>query len=148
MPLTQLIYASRPFGFDDLALTGILASARRNNVRDAITGSLICREDLFIQLLEGPEDLVNALFARIARDDRHTELNKLFAGMADARLFPDWAMRHDPAESWMWTREEVTAGAVGKASASDVRAIFNRLAAQPPSVAQTCPFTSSGAIVA
>ena len=39
----QLIYSSRPFGYDDLALTGILSTARRNNLRDGITGALICR---------------------------------------------------------------------------------------------------------
>jgi hypothetical protein len=36
----QLIYASRPFGYDELTLVGILASARRNNERDGITGAL------------------------------------------------------------------------------------------------------------
>ena len=56
----QLIYASRPFGYDELTLVGILASARRNNERDGITGALICREDLFVQLLEGRRDLVTS----------------------------------------------------------------------------------------
>jgi hypothetical protein len=40
MRLTQLIYTSRPFGFDDLALMNILLVSRRNNERDGITGSL------------------------------------------------------------------------------------------------------------
>ena len=144
MPLIQLVYASRPFGFDDLALTGILATARRNNVRDSITGSLICREDLFLQLLEGPEDLVKAFLARILRDDRHTDVVTLISTTIETRLFPEWAMRHDPAQCWMWTREDVTAGAVAKASAGDVRAIFERLASQQPTVAQTCPMAGAG----
>lgn len=139
MPLFQLIYASRPFGFDDLALTGILASAHRNNVRDAITGALICREDLFIQLLEGPHDKVTSSFDRIKRDDRHTDLRMLFTGEIAARLFPEWAMRHDPAQTWMWTREQVTAGAVQAATPDDARAIFARLAENPPTGAQSCP---------
>ncbi|NOT70567.1 MAG: BLUF domain-containing protein [Hyphomicrobium sp.] len=140
MTVFQLIYASRPFGFDDLALSGILASAERNNVRDAITGSLICREDLFVQLLEGPEDKVEAAFKRIRHDDRHTDVGLVLSGATQSRLFPDWAMRHDPAQSWMWTRSEVTAGAVTKASADDVRAIFTRLAANEPAGALSCPF--------
>lgn len=144
MPLTQLIYASRPFGFDDLALDSILASARRNNVRDDITGALICREDLFMQLLEGPEEHVLAAFSRIAADDRHTDVNKLWSGEADARLFPEWAMRHDPAHSWMWTREEVSAGAVDVATAEQARAIFARLATNPPVTAQKCPMGHGG----
>lgn len=46
--LMHLIYASKPFGYDDLALTNILSVARANNARDDITGSLICREDIFL----------------------------------------------------------------------------------------------------
>ena len=56
----QLIYASRPFGYDDLTLTSILMQARENNARNGITGALICREDVFLQILEGPRDLKRA----------------------------------------------------------------------------------------
>ena len=72
----QLIYASRPFGYDELMLAGILSSARRNNSRDGITGALICREDLFVQLLEGPRDVVTAAYARILQDDRHVDVEQ------------------------------------------------------------------------
>ena len=105
MPPVQLIYVSRPFGFDDLALGGILASARCHNLIEGITGSLICREDLFVQMLEGDEDAVHNTFERIKRDDRHTDIANVWSGNIDTRLFPQWAMRHDPAQSWMWTRE-------------------------------------------
>ena len=63
--LLQLVYASRPFGFDAGTLTAILFDARRCNTRDGITGALICRDDLFLQLLEGPEAAVEAAYARI-----------------------------------------------------------------------------------
>jgi Sensors of blue-light using FAD len=143
MPLIQLIYTSRPFGFDDLALSGILAAAHRNNVRDGITGSLICREDIFMQMLEGPEDKVKATFDRISRDDRHTSIGNLWTSPIENRLFPEWAMRHDPAQSWMWTRDDVTAGALDNATHQDLHAIFVKLAAMPPAVPQTCPFTGA-----
>lgn len=133
MKPTQLIYASRPFGFDDLALAGILAVARANNKRDGITGALICREDLYLQLLEGRADMVLNAFARIQRDERHTEVNKLWTGEVETKLFPDWAMRHDPAVSWIWSPQAVSQGAVLEASIADVRGIFVRLAAQPAS---------------
>jgi Sensors of blue-light using FAD len=145
MSLIQLIYASRPFGYDDLALNGILSSARRHNAKDGITGSLICREDLFVQMLEGPEDKVQNTFARIERDDRHTDITNVVTFNIEQRLFPDWAMRHDPATSWMWTREQVTAGAIERATPDDIRALFARLAAEPPVVAGTCPFPHGGA---
>jgi Sensors of blue-light using FAD len=146
MSLFQMIYASRPFGFDDLILVGILATASRNNPRDGITGALICREDLFVQLLEGPEEQVRNRLKSIERDDRHADIAMLFEGEVEARMFPDWAMRHDPAQSWMWTPEEVAAGAAHAASADEARSIFTRLAANPPTVAQMCPMTDGQAV--
>ena len=56
--LYQIIYRSRPFGFDETSLAGILLDARRCNTRDAISGALVCRHDIFLQLLEGPEAVV------------------------------------------------------------------------------------------
>lgn len=128
MRLMQLIYASRPFGFDDACLNGILAASRRCNTRDGITGALICRADLFLQMLEGPRDAVTATFARIVRDDRHVEVMLVSCADIPARLFPAWAMRDDPARSWMWSQAQIQAGVLGAAGMDDVRAVFERLA--------------------
>jgi Sensors of blue-light using FAD len=57
MDLIRLIYCSRPFGFDNAILNGILSDARRCNERDAITGALICRADVYLQLIEAPRQL-------------------------------------------------------------------------------------------
>lgn len=131
MPLLQLTYASRPFGFDDAMLQGILMDARRCNVRDGITGALICRDDLFLQLLEGPEDMVEATYGRILRDDRHIEVRPLTRRGVPDRLFGKWAMRDDPARSWVWSREAVHQGAIERASEAEVLAVFQRMAAEP-----------------
>lgn len=129
--LSQLIYTSRPFGFDAPALDDILVSARRHNGRSGITGALICRADLFMQLLEGPREAVTTTFGRILQDDRHVEVALVSNADAPSRLFPDWSMRDDPPRSWMWSQAEVRAGAARAASAEAVRAIFTRLAAEP-----------------
>lgn len=131
MSLFQVVYASRPFGFDQGMLNGILADARRCNARDGITGSLICRDDLYLQLLEGPVDVVTAAFERIARDHRHLEVRRLVAGPTDIRIFPDWGMRHDPARSWMWTPADVADGVPERAGRDEVLAVFQRIAAEP-----------------
>ena len=128
----QLVYSSRPFGYDDLTLTGILLRARENNARSGITGTLICRGDLFLQMLEGPCDAVASTFERIARDERHADVVQLLCRDIDKRLFPDWSMRHDPVQSWMWTPEEVGKGAICKASEREILEIFERLAREPP----------------
>ncbi|MFZ4747758.1 MAG: BLUF domain-containing protein [Sphingomonas sp.] len=124
----QLIYMSEPFGFDDAMLNGILSISRRNNRRDGLTGALVCRRDIYLQLLEGPEAAVEATYARISGDDRHLAITRLASEPAEVRLFPDWAMLDDPARSWLWNEAQVAAGAVTDASTSEVRAVFERIA--------------------
>jgi len=131
MPLVQLTYASRPFGFNEAILAGILLDARRCNTRDGITGALIARQDLFLQLLEGPAEAVDAAYQRISRDDRHIEVRRLTRRDVNVRLFPDWAMRDDPARSWMWSMQAVADGAVGRASEDEVIGVFERLRYEP-----------------
>ena len=127
--LTQLIYASEPFGFDDAMLDGILLQARRNNARNGLTGSLIVRADLYLQLLEGPDTAIEATFARISRDNRHLGVNLLLRQSVSERLFPAWTMRDDPAQSWLWDADAIHAGALRRASATDLHAVFVRAAA-------------------
>ena len=133
MSLIQLIYASQPFGFNQPALAGILLDARRCNMRDGITGALICRDDLFLQLLEGPADKVQATYTRIRRDDRHLDVRQMSSrAISDqGRLFANWAMRDDPAQSWVWTRAEIDAGILDNAKDNDAIALFERLAVTP-----------------
>lgn len=128
MPLTQLIYSSRPFGFDDAILSQILLTARRNNANAHVTGCLICRGDLYLQLLEGPDEAVNRLYDAILEDDRHLEVTRRMRRETDTRLFDGWAMRDDPAQSWLWTKAEVDAGALDRADEAAYLAVFERVA--------------------
>jgi len=125
--LKHIIYASRPFGFDDAVLKSILLSSRNNNTKSNVTGALICRSDLYLQLLEGPEDAVDQTFQRIQRDDRHLELHPLKEGKTDRRLFASWAMRDDPVKTWMWSFDEVKNGLVRKLSPEEALFVFKRL---------------------
>lgn len=131
MDLRRLVYASRPFGFDEGALNGILIQARHCNERDDLTGALICRADIYLQWLEGPADRLDATYARIVRDDRHLEVRRLVHEPVAGRLFPAWRMRDDPARSWMWSPAAVAAGSVARASRDEIVAVFERLAAEP-----------------
>lgn len=127
MDLFRAIYTSRPFGFDDGILNGVLMDARRSNLRDGITGALICRGDIYIQWLEGSEEQVRKTLGRITRDDRHLEVVLHVAGPVSKRMFAQWAMLHDPAVSWIWSRDEVAGGAVERATAGEIIAFFTRL---------------------
>ena len=128
MTLTQLIYTSQPFGFDDAILNGILVSARRNNPKLDITGCLICRHDMYLQLLEGPDAAINDLYVRLAADNRHLAMQRLNIASVGERMFPGWAMRDDPAQSWLWPPESVAGGALSQASPQALRAVFARVA--------------------
>ena len=120
MSLMQLYYASTPFGFSDPLLNNILSKSRRNNERNDITGALICRADLFLQMLEGPRSAVTSTFHRILGDDRHLDVVLIGSGDIKTRLFPKWHMRDDPAKSWMWTQAEVNQGAIEATSSEEV----------------------------
>ena len=136
MTCTQLIYASQPFGFDEMTLAQILTSARHHNKRNGITGSLICRGDLFLQMLEGETEAVESTYARILRDGRHVDAKRIWFGEAPERMFAAWDMRHDPMRSWMWSRQEVEAGAVRRASGEEALGVFRRIAAEPAEPAE------------
>ena len=132
MTITQLVYYSQPFGFDDSMLNGILLQARRNNAPAGLTGALIVRADLYLQLLEGPDAAVTATFARIGRDNRHLAVRLVAQTTVAARLFPDWTMRDDPAQSWLWSAAEVGNGAIDRATPAEMHAVFERVAMAVP----------------
>ena len=126
--MKQLIYRSQPFGFDRAMLAGILIGARRNNLRDDVTGALICRQDLYLQLIEGSDAAIDALYDRIKRDDRHDNIVLLLSETVDERIFPEWAMLDDEMPSLAWSSSEVAAGAVEAATPDVLRAVFERVA--------------------
>ena len=105
-----------------------LLTARRNNANAHVTGCLICRADLYLQLLEGPAEAINRLYASIEEDDRHLEVTHRMERETDSRLFGQWAMRDDPAQSWLWTKAEVDAGALENADQAAFLAVFERVA--------------------
>lgn len=128
MALLQMIYASQPFGFDEVMLAGILLDARRGNTLNDVTGALIVRDDLYLQLLEGPPEMVEAAYERINRDDRHTNMRRIVHRRVKERMFPTWSMLDDPAQSWVWSRQEVSDGAIERATEAEVLGFFERLA--------------------
>lgn len=126
--LTQIIYTSQPFGFDESTLSNILLDARRCNNRDDITGALVCRRDIYMQFLEGPDTAVRATLARIAEDDRHVDLAVHLDMPATERIFAAWDMLHDPAHSWSWSEAEIANGALAQATSMDFLNIFTAIA--------------------
>ena len=127
MKLTQLIYCSQPFGYSLEILSAILVASRANNRKNDITGALICRSDIFLQLLEGPEQNVKSTYEAIQNDDRHINVYHLIDQPVKKRLFPAWAMKDDPVKTWMWSREDVSKGIVKGLSKAEVEEVFVKL---------------------
>ncbi len=123
----QLIYCSQPFGYNLEILSSILTTSRFNNKRRDITGALICREDIFLQLLEGPKEEIEETYDSIKRDDRHVNVQHLLDHNIDKRLFPAWAMKDDPVKTWMWSKEEVANGIVRKLTQKEIIKVFEKL---------------------
>lgn len=94
--LKQIVYFSSAVRlFSDDELLELLRIARANNARLGITGMLLYADGNFVQLIEGPDDAVDALYAKISRDQRHTSLLKALDGPIQERRYADWTLGFD-----------------------------------------------------
>src|SRR5262245_47946811 len=97
MMLIRLTYFSRNrldhwYRSRDCGIAEILATSVANNLRDGITGALICDERWFVQELEGIEGKVSAAFERILRDQRHRDVSLVTMQAVAEPRFPHTAM--------------------------------------------------------
>lgn len=89
----QLLYHSQATPLPSLPyLRDILRHSQRYNAEHHITGLLLCSEGHFVQLLEGAEADVQALFAIIKADRRHKEVQMVSQGAVRQRHFSQWNM--------------------------------------------------------
>lgn len=119
-PIYGLLYRSQataPLRFQ--TLRDIVMKARENNTATDITGILFYTEPsfeipgVFSQWLEGPKDAVQALYAGIQNDPRHTNVELIEQGHIvdlvgrNGRLFPLWTMRYEPTGQIPTTLEQL-----------------------------------------
>lgn len=93
--MIRLIYVSTAAGPVTTAVTGtILRSAQANNTANGITGVLCQGQGVYLQVLEGGAEPIDALYARILLDKRHQ--NVVLRGREDIarRRYGNWAMAH------------------------------------------------------
>lgn len=91
--MIQLVYVSsaiKPFDNDELI--ALLTRAREKNARLNITGMLLYKGGNFMQVLEGEEAPVRALFDVINADPRHRGTEVMLEEEIDQRVFGDWSM--------------------------------------------------------
>ena len=99
--LTQLIYISRATFAPTETQRGlephvarILAKSRANNRHAPLTGVLYFGDGCFFQCLEGDTESVEALYAKLQLDDRHTDMQLLSCKSIDRLSFADWSMKY------------------------------------------------------
>ena len=90
--LTYISSFAKPLTAEEV--TDIGERSVTNNTRDGLTGVLFCFNNVFYQILEGPEDALNRCYARILKDPRHKDIFCLeVENNISGREFGDWAMK-------------------------------------------------------
>lgn len=91
--LKQLIYVSQAIeAFSDDDLLALLQVARDNNQTNHITGMLVYRKGVILQVLEGENDSLAALWSRIKTDSRHHNIFEIYYRSVEERDFSEWSM--------------------------------------------------------
>lgn len=99
--LVRLVYVSRMRDTADSRKTeeAIFRVSHEHNPPHGITGILCVGSGIFLQAIEGGREAVNALYARIVRDERHTDVQLLHFQEIKERRFGGWAMGRVNLES-------------------------------------------------
>lgn len=91
--MLRVIYVSSAIApFSENQLDELLATSRRNNLATDITGLLLYKDGNFMQTLEGPDQAVQELMAKIRSDPRHHHFTTLMEGPILERSFGNWTM--------------------------------------------------------
>ncbi|MES2912186.1 MAG: BLUF domain-containing protein [Pseudomonadota bacterium] len=91
--LFELMYVSTLAPDEDPGIVAAIAAhARLANEMLGVTGLLVYDGHRFAQHLEGSEEAVTALYARIEADTRHTAVNLRHHGACGHRRYPQFSM--------------------------------------------------------
>jgi len=94
--MLSLVYTSTATStFDDADLAVLLMNSRANNRRLGLTGFLLYKDGRFLQVLEGPDDVVRDRLRIIEADPRHGDLTVLMEDEVPERQFPEWSMGYE-----------------------------------------------------
>jgi hypothetical protein len=93
--LKRIRYVSRQVRpMSESEIDAMVEAAATANEGNDITGALVVADEVFFQIIEGPSANIDALYAKLEADRRHTDVVCLDAAEnREIRLFPKWAMR-------------------------------------------------------
>ena len=125
--LKRVIYVSEKTDVSDSTLKDIIASSKKNNPKEDVTGCLLSGSNSFLQLLEGPAEFINTLYSKISLDNRHKRVTTLFDEKIDERLFLSWSMKLAPFENMEWSNEDFNSGNFFDITSEEALNVFTRL---------------------
>lgn len=129
--LKSLTYTSlAALDLDSGDLADIHETARHLNALDGITGLLVFDGKRFLQIVEGAEEAVDSLLARLRADPRHSALELRDERTVERRSFPDWSMELvQVSAGYLSARPEIDS--ILPAPVTDeVRSLLHRMAAR------------------
>lgn len=89
----QLIYVSQATSSIQLdEIENILEASRANNQVEQVTGMLMYKDRLFLQILEGEKDHVFSVYNRVKDDSRHQGVQIIEELEVPKRQFDQWIM--------------------------------------------------------
>ena len=125
--LKRVVYVSKKTDVSDTTLRDIIASSKKNNPEEGVTGCLLSGSNSFLQLLEGPADFVDTLYSKISIDNRHGNVVTLCDEKIDKRLFLSWSMKLAPFENMEWSNEDFNSGNFLNITSEEALNVFVRL---------------------
>jgi hypothetical protein len=91
----RIVYYSERNEGVGIDMKRLIDACERNNARDGIGGFLHYNGTYFLQVLEGPRDLVRACYTRILADRTHRNMVLIGADTIETRKFHDWTLALD-----------------------------------------------------
>ncbi len=125
--LKRVVYVSEKTDVSDSTLKDIIASSKKNNPEEGVTGCLLSGSNSFLQLLEGHAEFINTLYSKISRDNRHKNVITLCNESIDERLFLSWSMKLAPFENMEWSNEDFNSGNFLNITSEEALNVFTRL---------------------
>lgn len=91
--LIELTYISQPA--EEMSFLGLMRLLYHSYLRNqalGITGVLIFEDQKFGQVIEGPANLIDGLWEKIQKDDRHEHVKLIARKSIERRSFLKWTM--------------------------------------------------------
>lgn len=96
----RILYLSKAtYAIDHEELIGMTQRFSARNISLDVTGTMLRIGNYYAQVIEGPAEAVDSLFAKIKDDQRHDGVTILARYFDGARVFGDWGMTYVDMDS-------------------------------------------------